>query len=403
MQQSYKLIVEDSLERQIRYMCHRLPNNEWSGILFYTVEGDFKDKNLVFHATDMYLLDIGTSGFTQFNRDSGMCTFMIEHDLLDACQGLIHSHNNMATFFSGEDQHTLQDEGNDQNHFLSLIVNNAGTYSAKVTRKIKSTVNYTLKGHRTISYNTYGNVLVTPVDEDIDKTESKDECYIESYKLEITKAYAPDLINNLGTKLNTLKEASTSYVNSSKNPVIPRTTKPGIEGILFPQQARPVVLEKSKDPVVSNTHKPESAHKSYTVINDELDDEDAVREQQILESTEFTEEFIQDSVAKLVKANPFATAMSEDELVAYITNSMKHDMVTAFNFTADDDIYTTYISQLVDTLASNALIEFDPEGTLSCVDEIRSKWACEVSARLHGLEIDNTVLETLMNEVDSWM
>ena len=41
------------------------------------------------------------------------------------------------TFFSGTDKATLQSEGSDMNHFVSLIVNNAGKYTAGVTRKVK--------------------------------------------------------------------------------------------------------------------------------------------------------------------------------------------------------------------------------------------------------------------------
>ena len=41
------------------------------------------------------------------------------------------------TFFSGTDTSTLSEEGNDMAHFVSLIVNNAGKYTAGITRKYK--------------------------------------------------------------------------------------------------------------------------------------------------------------------------------------------------------------------------------------------------------------------------
>lgn len=41
----------------------------------------------------------------------------------------------MSTFFSGTDTNTLQSEGMDMAHFVSLIVNNAGKYTAGITRK----------------------------------------------------------------------------------------------------------------------------------------------------------------------------------------------------------------------------------------------------------------------------
>lgn len=44
--------------------------------------------------------------------------------------------DNKLTFFSGTDTNTLLAEGSDVNHFVSLIVNNAGTYTAGITRRI---------------------------------------------------------------------------------------------------------------------------------------------------------------------------------------------------------------------------------------------------------------------------
>ena len=45
---------------------------------------------------------------------------------------------NTMTFFSGTDTETLREEGRDRNNFVSLIVNNAGSYTAAITRKVKS-------------------------------------------------------------------------------------------------------------------------------------------------------------------------------------------------------------------------------------------------------------------------
>lgn len=62
----------------------------------------------------------------------------------------------MTTFFSGTDTNTLLAEGSDMNHFVSLIVNNAGKYTAGITRraKIKQTVN------EEFSYPTWGDERV---------------------------------------------------------------------------------------------------------------------------------------------------------------------------------------------------------------------------------------------------
>ena len=59
----------------------------------------------------------------------------------------------MSTFFSGTDTATLKEEGIDRNHFVSLIVNNEGTYTAAITRKVKATKTIT----ENFSYPTFEN------------------------------------------------------------------------------------------------------------------------------------------------------------------------------------------------------------------------------------------------------
>ena len=54
----------------------------------------------------------------------------------------ILSHCSFNTFFSGIDANTLDDLGHDMPHFLSLIVNNAGTYCARITRRIPVSNHY---------------------------------------------------------------------------------------------------------------------------------------------------------------------------------------------------------------------------------------------------------------------
>lgn len=87
---SYKLIVEESLEKIIRHICARYPNNEWSGTLFYTVEGSFEENNLVIRAKDFYVQDIGGGAYTEFKNDASLAGYMVEHELWDCYTGLMH-------------------------------------------------------------------------------------------------------------------------------------------------------------------------------------------------------------------------------------------------------------------------------------------------------------------------
>ena len=136
---NYKLVIPAEVERKIRFACQRVWNTEWSGTLFFTHEGSFENNDLVIRCVDIYIMDIGTQAYTEFDMNPDVIAYMTEHsELLDCQLGLIHSHCTFSTFFSGTDTATLKEEGRDRNNFVSLIVNNAGNYTAAITRRVKS-------------------------------------------------------------------------------------------------------------------------------------------------------------------------------------------------------------------------------------------------------------------------
>lgn len=166
---NYKLVIPAEVERKIRFACQRVWNTEWSGTLFFTHEGSFENNDLVIRCVDIYIMDIGTQAYTEFDMNPDVIAYMCENpELLDCQMGLIHSHNNMSTFFSGTDTATLKEEGRDRNNFVSLIVNNAGNYTAAITRRVKSksikeTVSYEFFGdgekHNTKKYKSKDNEI----------------------------------------------------------------------------------------------------------------------------------------------------------------------------------------------------------------------------------------------------
>lgn len=136
---TFRLIIPEDVEKKIRYICQQIWKDEWSGTLFYKPEGRFEDGTLAIRCVDIYVMDIGTAAYTEFDMSPDVISYMADKpELLDCQMGLIHSHNNMSTFLSGTDTATLKEEGIDRNHFVSLIVNNEGTYTAAITRKVKS-------------------------------------------------------------------------------------------------------------------------------------------------------------------------------------------------------------------------------------------------------------------------
>ena len=95
-------------------------------------------------------------------------------------------------FFSGTDTTTLQEEGNERNCFVSLIVNNAGTYCAAVTRKMQSSVEVVTKSLGT-SYEFFGEGAVkTDEDPTSESTRVIDKETIEYFMLDIEKEEAPN-------------------------------------------------------------------------------------------------------------------------------------------------------------------------------------------------------------------
>lgn len=178
-QSIYKMVILQEVEKKIRLLCREIHNVEWSGVLFYKVSGSFEDKSLTITCVDLFQMDEGTTGYTEYDMSPDVCTYICNHpELMGAgvYLGLIHSHNNMSTFFSGTDTATLHSEGSDVNHFVSLIVNNAGKYTAGVTRKVKVKQTVTEE----LSYPTWG-----------DKTESSNKVftvekeYIQWFNLDI--------------------------------------------------------------------------------------------------------------------------------------------------------------------------------------------------------------------------
>ena len=137
-----------NLELKIRALASVFPKNEWSGILFYKINKEESNKknfeNMVYDAIDVFPLDAGTSAYTNFEIDNiDLPIFMVNNgydDDDDIFMGLIHSHPTFSTNASGTDYNTITKECCERGVFLSLIVNNEGTYSAYMSRLVKKNI-----------------------------------------------------------------------------------------------------------------------------------------------------------------------------------------------------------------------------------------------------------------------
>lgn len=94
------IVIPSNVEYIIRKFCAKAPDNEWSGTLFYQVEGNFNE-GLRIICKDFLLMDLGSAAFTEFDEDGTAIDYMVQHpELLDCQMGLLHSHDRMAKIFA---------------------------------------------------------------------------------------------------------------------------------------------------------------------------------------------------------------------------------------------------------------------------------------------------------------
>lgn len=211
---SFELVIPEDVESKIRHLCNRVHDIEWSGTLFYKVEGSLDDGTFKATCLDICVMDIGTSGYTEFNDTSDIINYRIEHNLLQPgiYEALIHSHNCMQSFFSQTDENTLIQEGTDLNHFLSLIVNNAGNYVARITRKLNKKIKAeaVITTTESCEYQTFENktvVLSQDEKKEETKTQEFEESVIEYFELTIDKAEVEDKFQELDNRLSEIRES----------------------------------------------------------------------------------------------------------------------------------------------------------------------------------------------------
>lgn len=199
---TYFIEIPEHVEKIIRIFCGASPRNEWSGVLFYKVIGDFDSTEFRIVCEDILLMDIGSGTFTEYKFDcAAIGDYMAEHpELLECYTGLVHSHQNFNTFFSGTDTNTLQQEGSDLNNFVSLIVNNAGEYTAAITRKVTYKDEITTRSSGTYPF--YSEKVVnTEVSE---STTSKERTVVEWFYLNVIRHSVDE--NSYVTRFNAIRE-----------------------------------------------------------------------------------------------------------------------------------------------------------------------------------------------------
>ena len=143
--------------------------------------------------------------------------------------------DNIMTFFSGTDTATLKEEGRDRNNFVSLIVNNAGSYTAAITRRIKSK-----QVRESVSYEFFG---------DGEKQDTKeyvsDADEIEWFYLKIEKEGENYSFPDMAARLEEIKQAKAEKAKKVQTPVYQSGYKPTIANS-YDTKAGPANLVKKE-------------------------------------------------------------------------------------------------------------------------------------------------------------
>lgn len=217
---TFKLKVPANVEEKIRYLIRKFPHTEWSGVLFYTHTGTFEDNNLQIVCKDIYPMDLGSSGWTEFIMDETVAGYIADNmELFDCELGLVHSHHTMGAFFSGQDVATLRSEGNERNCFVSLIVDTKGTYQAAITRKLQTKHEVTVKSLGK-SYPFFGEGDVSVEDgtqPEITKVVDKET--IEYFMLDVEREVVDNPLSWLDTRFEEIESKKVADLNKFKTSI----------------------------------------------------------------------------------------------------------------------------------------------------------------------------------------
>jgi proteasome lid subunit RPN8/RPN11 len=144
-QEVSNLYLSQNILSKIWYLCKRINNVEWSGIIFCKTEGHPIDpETFSARAIDILPMHKGEPTYTEFEIDDRLIDAYDNNTELEECKmGIIHSHVNMGVFFSGTDTSTLNEYAKLSNFCISVIVNNKGEIIAKaaypVSKRVTST------------------------------------------------------------------------------------------------------------------------------------------------------------------------------------------------------------------------------------------------------------------------
>jgi len=135
-----QLSVSQTILNKLNYFLRKFSSKEWSGPAWYKLNK--KDEHgfpEVFELVNFHPLDLGSSASTEWDADD-LAKINVKHKSekkYKSCFiGLVHSHHNMGSFFSGTDEDTLMEMAPKTGFYPSLVV------STKVDKEYAFAISY---------------------------------------------------------------------------------------------------------------------------------------------------------------------------------------------------------------------------------------------------------------------
>lgn len=128
-----EVYINEQLIAKIKYLCSKIPDREWSGVLSYRPSGQFGKTGFKCILQDILLMNIGDIFNVGYDFNYDVARHKLDNPHLRSSKiGLIHSHHIMDVFFSDDDQQEFHDRALMHNYYLSVIVNNDTDIIARI-------------------------------------------------------------------------------------------------------------------------------------------------------------------------------------------------------------------------------------------------------------------------------
>lgn len=90
----FTLHINKEVREKIEYICNKISSIEWSGVLFYKIDGDLTNiDQLVVTPIDLFPLDIGNGVATEYEYDNEYIKYRSSHpELLEEGVFIGHVH-----------------------------------------------------------------------------------------------------------------------------------------------------------------------------------------------------------------------------------------------------------------------------------------------------------------------